>query len=86
MDAVPSGSYLAIAPAAADIAPEASAEMARRYNQWALTGHIDATTGALVGYSAIARNPEHPRQLDLRPPHTPVVRKSMGPDHASAPE
>ena len=24
-------------------------------NQWALTGHIDATTGALVGYSAIAR-------------------------------
>ena len=69
---------------------EASAEMARRYNQmasatvtprtrdqiarfftgldllppglvtisqWALTGHIDATTGALVGYSAIARKP-----------------------------
>jgi hypothetical protein len=26
-------------------------------NQWALTGHIDATTGALVGYSAIARKP-----------------------------
>ena len=90
MDAVPSGSYLVIAHAAADIAPEASAEMARRYNQmasatvtprtrdqvarfftgldllppglvpinqWALTGHIDATTGALVGYSAIARKP-----------------------------
>jgi hypothetical protein len=88
MDSVPSGSYLVIAHAAADIAPEASAEMARRYNQmasatvtprtrdqvarfftgldllppglvpinqWALTGHIDATTGALVGYSAIAR-------------------------------
>ena len=90
MDAVPSGSYLVIAHAAADIAPEASAEMARRYNQmasatvtprtrrpgrpllhrpgpappglvpinqWALTGHIDATTGALVGYSAIAGKP-----------------------------
>jgi hypothetical protein len=90
MDAVPSGSYLVIAHAAADIAPEASAEMARRYNQmasatvtprthdqvarfftgldllppglvpinqWAVTGHIDATTGALVGYSAIARKP-----------------------------
>ena len=26
-------------------------------NQWALSGHIDATTGALVGYSAIARKP-----------------------------
>ena len=35
MDAVPSGSYLVIAHAAADIAPEASAEMARRYNQMA---------------------------------------------------
>src|ERR1700761_7702209 len=90
MDAAPSGSSLVIPHAAADIAPEASAEMARRYNQmasatvtprtrdqvarfftgldllppglvpinqWALTGHIDATTGALVGYSAIARKP-----------------------------
>jgi len=26
-------------------------------NQWALSSHIDATTGALVGYSAIARKP-----------------------------
>jgi O-methyltransferase involved in polyketide biosynthesis len=33
MDAVPSGSYLVMAHAASDIAPEASAEMARRYNQ-----------------------------------------------------
>ena len=90
MDAVPSGSYLVMAHAASDIAPEACAEMARRYNQmssatitprtrdqvarffdgldllppglvpinqWALSGHIDATTGALVGYSAIARKP-----------------------------
>ena len=32
MDAVPSGSYLIMAHAASDIAPEASAEMARRYN------------------------------------------------------
>ena len=32
MDAVPSGSYLVMAHAASDIAPEASAEMARRYN------------------------------------------------------
>jgi O-methyltransferase involved in polyketide biosynthesis len=33
MDAVPSGSYLVMAHAASDIAPGASAEMARRYNQ-----------------------------------------------------
>ena len=33
MDAVPSGSHLVIAYAARDIAPDASAEMARRYNQ-----------------------------------------------------
>jgi hypothetical protein len=32
MEAVPSGSYLVMAHAASDIAPEASAEMARRYN------------------------------------------------------
>jgi O-methyltransferase involved in polyketide biosynthesis len=32
MDAVPSGSYLVMAHAASDITPEASAEMARRYN------------------------------------------------------
>ena len=32
MDAVPSGSYLVMGHAASDIAPEASAEMARRYN------------------------------------------------------
>ncbi len=32
MDAVPSGSYLVMAHAASDIAPEASAEMARLYN------------------------------------------------------
>ena len=32
MDAVPSGSYLVMAHAASDIAPEASAEMACRYN------------------------------------------------------
>jgi O-methyltransferase involved in polyketide biosynthesis len=90
MDAVPSGSYLVMAHAASDIAPEASAEMARRYNamssasitprsrdqvarffdgldllppglvpinQWALSGHVDTATGALVGYSAIARKP-----------------------------
>ena len=36
MDAVPSGSYLVIAHAASDIAPEASAEMARRYNAMSL--------------------------------------------------
>ena len=90
MDAVPSGSYLVMAHAASDIAPEASAEMARRYNrmssatitprsrdqvarffdgldllppglvpinQWTRSGHIDTATGALVGYSAIARKP-----------------------------
>jgi S-adenosyl methyltransferase len=33
MDAVPSGSYLVMAHAASDIAPEAAAEMARRYNK-----------------------------------------------------
>jgi hypothetical protein len=33
MDAVPSGSCLVMAHAASDIAPEASAEMARRYNE-----------------------------------------------------
>ncbi|MGH3187816.1 MAG: SAM-dependent methyltransferase [Streptosporangiaceae bacterium] len=33
MAAVPSGSYLVMAHAASDIAPEASAQMARRYNQ-----------------------------------------------------
>jgi trans-aconitate methyltransferase len=33
MHAVPSGSYLVMAHAADDIAPEAAAEMARRYNQ-----------------------------------------------------
>lgn len=33
MDAVPSGSYLVMAHAASDIAPEASAEMTRLYNQ-----------------------------------------------------
>ena len=32
MDAVPSGSYLVMAHAASDMAPEATAEMARRYN------------------------------------------------------
>jgi hypothetical protein len=32
MDAAPSGSYLVLAHAASDIAPEASAEMARLYN------------------------------------------------------
>jgi O-methyltransferase involved in polyketide biosynthesis len=37
MDAVPSGSYLVMAHAASDIAPEASAEMARRYNQMSST-------------------------------------------------
>jgi O-methyltransferase involved in polyketide biosynthesis len=90
MDAVPSGSYLVMAHAASDIAPEACAEMVRRYNemssatitprtrdqvarffdgldllppglvpinQWALSGRIDATTGGLVGYSAVARKP-----------------------------
>ena len=90
MDAVPSGSYLVMAHAASDIAPEASAEMARRYNQmssatitprtrdqvarffagldllppglipvnqWTLSGHVDTATGALVGYSAVARKP-----------------------------
>ena len=90
MDAVPSGSYLVVSHAASDIAPEASAEMARRYNQmssatitprtrdqvarffagldllppglvpinqWTRSGHIDTATGALVGYSAIARKP-----------------------------
>ena len=36
MDAVPSGSYLVMAHAASDIAPEASAEMARRYNAMSL--------------------------------------------------
>jgi S-adenosyl methyltransferase len=90
MDAVPSGSYLVVSHAASDIAPEASAEMARRYNrmssatitprtrdqvarffdgldllppglvpmsQWPRSGQIDPATGALVGYSAIARKP-----------------------------
>ena len=90
MDAVPPGSYLVMAHAASDIAPEASAEMARRYNrmssatitprtrdqvarffagldllppglvpinQWTRSGQIDTATGALVGYSAIARKP-----------------------------
>ena len=33
MDAVPSGSYLVMAHGASDIAPEAAAEMARRYNK-----------------------------------------------------
>ena len=33
LEAVPSGSYLVMAHAASDIAPEASAEMARRYNE-----------------------------------------------------
>ena len=33
MDAVPSGSYLVMAHAASDIDPEATAEMARRYNK-----------------------------------------------------
>ena len=33
MDAVPSGSYLVMAHAASDIAPDATAEMARRYNK-----------------------------------------------------
>jgi len=33
MDAVPPGSYLVVAHAASDIAPEASAEMSRRYNE-----------------------------------------------------
>jgi O-methyltransferase involved in polyketide biosynthesis len=33
MDAIPPGSYLVMAHAASDIAPEASAEMARRYNE-----------------------------------------------------
>ena len=33
MDAVPTGSYLVISHAASDIAAEATAEMARRYNQ-----------------------------------------------------
>ncbi|MBV9206743.1 MAG: SAM-dependent methyltransferase [Actinobacteria bacterium] len=37
MKAVPSGSYLVMAHAASDIAPEASAEMARRYNQMSST-------------------------------------------------
>jgi len=88
MDAVPSGSYLVMAHAASDIAPEASAEMARLYNgmssvpitprnreqvarffdgldmvppglvpisQWGLTGQIDATAGALMGYCGIGR-------------------------------
>jgi len=90
MDAVPSGSYLVMAHAASDIAPEACAEMARRYNamssasitprsrdqvagffdgldllppglvpisKWGLSGQIDANTGGLVGYCAIARKP-----------------------------
>jgi O-methyltransferase involved in polyketide biosynthesis len=90
MDALPSGSYLVVAHAASDIAPEACAEMARRYNamssaritprnrgqvarffdgldllppglvpisQWGLSGQIDASTGGLVGYCAIARKP-----------------------------
>jgi|HubBroStandDraft_6_1064221.scaffolds.fasta_scaffold11439_4 O-methyltransferase involved in polyketide biosynthesis len=88
MDAVPSGSYLVMAHAASDIAPEASAEMARLYNgmssvpitprnreqvarffdgldmappglvpisQWGLTGQIDATAGALMGYCGMGR-------------------------------
>ena len=94
MDAVPSGSYLVMAHAASDIAPEACAEMVRRYNQIVLSDDhsphpgpgspllrrpgpapspawiprstsgalgpatIDAhLTGALVGYSAVARKP-----------------------------
>ena len=59
MDAVPSGSYLVIAHAAADIAPEASAEMARRYNQM-------ASATVTPPWSATApspANPEHPRLI-----------------------
>ncbi len=37
MDAVPSGSYLVMAHGASDIAPEAAAEMARRYNKMSST-------------------------------------------------
>ena len=59
MDAVPSGSYLVMAHAASDIAPEASAEMARRYN-------------AMSSASITPRNREQVARffdgLDLLPP------------------
>ena len=69
MDAVPSGSYLAIAHAAADIAPEASAEMARRYNQMASATVTPRTRDHRRHHRRPGRlqpspaNPEHPRQL-----------------------
>ena len=70
MDAVPSGSYLVIAHAAADIAPEASAEMARRYNQMASA--TVTSTPPPAPWSATAPSPANP--------------DASTPDHTSAPE
>ena len=59
MDAVPSGSYLVMAHAASDIAPEASAEMARRYNQMSSATITPRTRNQVARFFA---------GLDLLPP------------------
>jgi O-methyltransferase involved in polyketide biosynthesis len=59
MDAVPSGSYLVMAHAASDIAPEASAEMARRYNQMSSAKITPRTRDQVARFFAA---------LDLLPP------------------
>jgi hypothetical protein len=48
MVAVPSGSYLVMAHAASDIAPEASAEMARRYNAMSSASITPRSRGMVV--------------------------------------
>ena len=66
MDAAPSGSYLVMAHAASDIAPEASAEMARRYNQMASATVTPRTRDQLARFFT---------GLDLLPPGLVPISK-----------
>jgi hypothetical protein len=72
MDAVPSGSYLVIAHAAADIAPEASAEMARRYNQMA-SATVTPRTRDQVAASSPAWTCSHPAWFPSTSGPSPVT-------------
>ena len=76
MDAVPPGSYLVMAHAASDIAPEASAEMARRYNQMSSATITPRTRDQVARFFA---------GLDLLPPGLIPVNEWTLSGHASIP-
>jgi len=76
MDAVPSGSYLVMAHAASDIASEASAEMARRYNAMSSASITRRTRLGLRRATAAGQQNRGGAQPDSRRPgrgHPPAA-------------